>query len=439
MGGFAKQSAAAYLDLGPFVSSADGKTRLTSLSLLQADVRLSKNGGTMAAKSHASACSHLSAGVYRCPLNATDFNTPGRLRVEAVHASALAVWETITVLPANIYDSLIGGTDTIEVDLTHVLGVLQTTSLNHIRTNTSAIAAKLPSKSYLAGTNNSDGDVQASEMTGNFPGSVASVTGAVGSVTGNVGGNVAGSVGSVVTKTDFELTAAYDAAKTAAQRSALSAVAAKLDSVKIDTSAVAAKLPSKSYLAGTNNSDGDVQASEMTGNFPGSVASVTGAVGSVTGNVGGNVAGSVGSVVTKTDFELTAAYDAAKTAAQRSALSAVAAKLDSVKIDTSAVAAVDFGALTSAIASMDTAALSELTEVLGSLDTSALASLPTAQQIRAEMETAGSKLERVHRRLFGKVTMTSGVLRVYDDTGTLVVTTQILNDDGTTQTQGAAT
>jgi len=340
MGGFAKQSAAAYLDLGPFVSSADGKTRLTSLSLLQADVRLSKNGGTMAAKSHASACSHLSAGVYRCPLNATDFNTPGRLRVEAVHASALAVWETITVLPANIYDSLIGGTDTIEVDLTHVLGVLQTTSLNHIRTNTSAIAAKLPSKSYLAGT---------------------------------------------------------------------------------------------------NNSDGDVQASEMTGNFPGSVASVTGAVGSVTGNVGGNVAGSVGSVVTKTDFELTAAYDAAKTAAQRSALSAVAAKLDSVKIDTSAVAAVDFGALTSAIASMDTAALSELTEVLGSLDTSALASLPTAQQIRAEMETAGSKLERVHRRLFGKVTMTSGVLRVYDDTGTLVVTTQILNDDGTTQTQGAAT
>jgi len=63
----------------------------------------------------------------------------------------------------------------------------------------------------------------------------------------------------------------------------------------------------------------------------GAVASVTGAVGSVTGNVGGNVVGSVGSVVgavgsvtagvtvatnsDKTGYALTAAYDAAKTAA----------------------------------------------------------------------------------------------------------------------------
>lgn len=41
------------------------------------------------------------------------------------------------------------------------------------------IIAKLPSKNYLAGTSNSDGDIQMDEATGNFSGSVASVTAGV--------------------------------------------------------------------------------------------------------------------------------------------------------------------------------------------------------------------------------------------------------------------
>jgi hypothetical protein len=54
--------------------------------------------------------------------------------------------------------------------------------------NVASVYAKIPSKSYLAGSNNSDGDVEMNEATGNFGGSVASVVGAVGSVTGAVGG-----------------------------------------------------------------------------------------------------------------------------------------------------------------------------------------------------------------------------------------------------------
>jgi hypothetical protein len=53
--------------------------------------------------------------------------------------------------------------------------------------------------------------------------------------------------------------------------------------------------------------------SGAVGSVTGAVGSVTGAVGSVTGNVGGNVVGSVGSVTAA--VALTAAYDAAKTAA----------------------------------------------------------------------------------------------------------------------------
>lgn len=71
------------------------------------------------------------------------------------------------------------------------------------------------------------------------------------------------------------------------------------DSINERVAAIDDKLPSKDYLAGTDNSDGDVEMDEATGNFPGSVASVAGAVGSVAGAVGsvtGNVGGSVGSL-----------------------------------------------------------------------------------------------------------------------------------------------
>lgn len=54
------------------------------------------------------------------------------------------------------------------------------------RTKLEAVYDKLPSKAYITGTANADGDVQADEATGNFPGSVGSVVGAVGSVTAAV-------------------------------------------------------------------------------------------------------------------------------------------------------------------------------------------------------------------------------------------------------------
>lgn len=45
---------------------------------------------------------------------------------------------------------------------------------------------------------------------------------------------------------------------------------------------------------------------------------------------------------------------------------------------------------------------------------------------------------QLFRRFFGKVTMTASALKTWDDTGLVVTTTQTVNDDGTTQTQGKA-
>lgn len=249
---FLKQSTAYTAKIGPFIDDTDGKTAETGLTLSQADIRLSKNGGDIAQKNESTACSHDELGYYDCPLDATDTGTLGKLQLFVHESGALPVFHEFMVVTANVYDTLFS-TDKLEVDvaqwlgqncaavtnngvpevdITHIAGAAVATgsaqlgvnvvqvegsdATNQIRDSVvddatridasalNALSAKAPSKSYLTGTANSDGDIQADEATGNFPGSVGSVagavgsvTGAVGSVTGNVGGNVSGSVGSV--------------------------------------------------------------------------------------------------------------------------------------------------------------------------------------------------------------------------------------------------
>ncbi len=117
---FLKQSTAVTITLGPFVDSTDGATAETGLTLSQADVRLSKNGGAFAQKNDANSCTHQENGHYTCPLSTTDTNTLGHLRVAVAEAGALPVWRDFAVLPANVYDSLVLGGDKLDVDAAQV-------------------------------------------------------------------------------------------------------------------------------------------------------------------------------------------------------------------------------------------------------------------------------------------------------------------------------
>lgn len=112
-----KQSTAVTIKFGPFVDAADGVTAEGSLTLSQADFRLSKNGGNIAQKNDATAGTHDELGFYDVPLDATDTNTLGRLLIAVSEAGALPVWKEYMVLPANAYDSLYGS-DKLEVNVT---------------------------------------------------------------------------------------------------------------------------------------------------------------------------------------------------------------------------------------------------------------------------------------------------------------------------------
>lgn len=113
-----KQSTAFTFRIGPFVDAADGVTAETALTIAQADIQLSKAGGAFAQTSASPTTTHDADGWYQCPLTATDTGTLGSLTVQIVMAGALPVWEHFMVVPAAVYDSLVGGTDTLPADVT---------------------------------------------------------------------------------------------------------------------------------------------------------------------------------------------------------------------------------------------------------------------------------------------------------------------------------
>lgn len=111
-----RQSTAYTFRFGPFLDETDGKTAETALTIAAGDIYLSKAGGAFAAKNDATALTGTgdARGYYTCVLNTTDINTLGNFRVHAHIPGALPVWQDFTVLPAQVYDSLIAGTEFLE-------------------------------------------------------------------------------------------------------------------------------------------------------------------------------------------------------------------------------------------------------------------------------------------------------------------------------------
>jgi len=116
---YLRQSTAVTVKIGPFLDDIDGNTEETGLTIAQADVRLSKNGGDFAQKNDTSSCTHDELGMYDCPLDATDTNTLGRLKLCVHKNGALSVWHDYMVLTQNAYDALFGS-DYLDVNIKQI-------------------------------------------------------------------------------------------------------------------------------------------------------------------------------------------------------------------------------------------------------------------------------------------------------------------------------
>lgn len=145
------QNTTVTIPMGPFLASTDGVTAQAGLGSFT--VRVNK-GTTWVIRESVTATAHQENGFYSVELNATDTNTLGRLRVAANPSTAIPVWEDFMVVPANIYNALVAGTDTLhvdtiqwlgtavatptvagvpEVDLTHVNGVINANAVLQLR------------------------------------------------------------------------------------------------------------------------------------------------------------------------------------------------------------------------------------------------------------------------------------------------------------------
>ena len=126
---FLRQSTTTTISFGPFVSATDGKTPVTDLYTGGANamtVYLSKNGGTAAARNSATSITYDRDGYYRVELNTTDTGTAGLLELFANATGALPVWRHLVILTANNYDSLIAGSDALQVHANEITSGLIT-------------------------------------------------------------------------------------------------------------------------------------------------------------------------------------------------------------------------------------------------------------------------------------------------------------------------
>lgn len=138
---FLKQSTACTIMFGVFVDKTDGvtlktdATTITDIDHATTGIFLSKNGGTAAVRHQSVTASVADAyGKMKVTLDATDVNTCGRLDVLfAKAATYLPVEDHYMVLPANVYDALMG-TDLLDISLVQVNGSEQTATLDTIKT-----------------------------------------------------------------------------------------------------------------------------------------------------------------------------------------------------------------------------------------------------------------------------------------------------------------
>lgn len=106
--------------IGPFLDKTNGDDAEDSLSIAQADIRVSKNGGNFAQVNHNQGggnLTHDELGYYGLTLDTTDTNTEGRLLVAVHESGALLVELTFNVLSQAAWKSKYDAKDAGYMDI----------------------------------------------------------------------------------------------------------------------------------------------------------------------------------------------------------------------------------------------------------------------------------------------------------------------------------
>ena len=126
-----KQSTGVDVRIGPAVDATDAVTPETTLALGTADqAELLKHNGAATVDISARTFAAVTGcdGWYDLTLTTADTDTVGMVTIVVQDASLmLPIFKDFMVVPANAYDSLVGGTDTLQADVTQWLGTAAAT------------------------------------------------------------------------------------------------------------------------------------------------------------------------------------------------------------------------------------------------------------------------------------------------------------------------
>jgi hypothetical protein len=232
--------------IGPFVDSGDGVTVEDGLTIDAADIRLSVNGGNIAAKNSGGG-THDELGYYTITLDATDTATVGRLQVMVAETGALPVYHEFQVLEEAIYDGMFAASAArIPADVTAISG--DTTAADN-------------AESFFDGTGYAG--------TNNVIPTVTSVTAIA------TGGITAGSIAAdAIGASELAADAVTEIQSGLATAAALATAQSDLDTITGSDGAVIASGTQTFNMTGN-----------VTGNLSGSVGSVTGAINTGAGTI----------------------------------------------------------------------------------------------------------------------------------------------------------
>ena len=182
------QSTAVTIQFGPYLDAASGITAETGITA-GAGIELSKAGATFGSRNSSTGLTHDADGWYFVHLDTTDTNTLGSLIVKAASDDIhLPVWREFTVVPANIYNSFVGGTDnlnvnTIEIDSSLTAASnLRLGSLTMVSGQVSGVATLTNIPTNLTETTNDHYNGRSLAFTtGSLVGQVRAITDYVGS------------------------------------------------------------------------------------------------------------------------------------------------------------------------------------------------------------------------------------------------------------------
>ena len=279
---FAKQSTAATVDIGPALDSAGAEYT----GLVIGDLTISKNG-TRAAMASAATLTHATNGIYTLVMTTGNTDTLGRLQITCNKSTYQVPQMQITVLTAKVFDSIVAGSDNLEVDAIQLLG---TAILTPATAGTLDVNTKLLGGATVNATTSVT--IPGSSTLATTGGAVASVTGSVGSVTGLTAANLDTTVSSRMATyaqptgflaATFPVTVASTSNITSVAGCAVTSIAT--DAISAASLSAAGVTKIQSGLATPTNITAIT--GNITGNLSGSVGSVTSAVtvGTISPNV----------------------------------------------------------------------------------------------------------------------------------------------------------